>query len=248
MPDYPVGAVRTNLRIVAALSSRTDAGVTELATELDLSKGSVHNHLTTLERLGVVVAEDGRYRLGLRLLDVGMQVRDGMELYQTARSPLAELASSTNESTALVVAEHGDAVYADVCDAARNDRRVRLGTRLPLHTTAAGKAVLAQYSLDEVEAYVETDGLQRRTNRTITDAASLRDELRTITDRRLAYDRGEAFTGMRAVAAPVRLPDHPPAAISVLGPGERFSGKRLEEDLPGLVISAANQIELTLTD
>lgn len=248
MSEYPVGAVRTSARIVGALASRSDAGVTELATELSLSKGSVHNHLTTLERLGVVVAEDGRYRLGLRLLDVGMQVRDGMELYQTARSSLAELASSTNESVALVVAEHGEAVYVDVCDAARNDHRIRLGTRLPLHTTAAGKGILAQRSPDEVEAYVETDGLPRRTNLTITDAASLREELRSITDRRLAYDRGEAYTGMRAVAVPIRAPEYPSAAISVLGPGERFSGKRLEEDLPGLVISTAKQIELSLTE
>jgi DNA-binding IclR family transcriptional regulator len=248
MVEYPVGTIHTTARIVDALSSVPDAGVTELAEELDLSKGSVHNHLVTLERLGVVVAEEGRYRLGLRLLDVGMSVRDEMPLYRTARPSVSELAASTGESVGLAVAEHGWAVYADVADAERNDRRVRLGSRLPLHTTAAGKAVLAHSPPEAVETYVETHGLVRRTNRTITEFDALREELRSIKDSRLAFDRGEAYTGMRAVAAPIRTADHPPAALAVLGPGERFSGKRLEEDLPGLVLSAAKQVELALAE
>lgn len=248
MTEYPVGATHTTARIVEALSAVEDAGVTELADELDLSKASVHNHLVTLERLGVVLSEDGRYRLGLRFLDLGLTVRDRMDVYAVAREEVADLADATGESTCLVVPERGEAVHAAVHDPGRNDRRVRPGTRLPLHATAPGKLILAHRSADEVDEYVETHGLDRRTDRTITAAPDLRDELRSITDQGLAYDRGEAFEGMRGVAAPIARGDRGTAALAVLGPAERLSGKRLEEDLPGLVLSAAKRVELGLAD
>jgi len=249
--EYPVGATHTTARIVSALAGGREAGVTELAEELSISKASVHNHLVTLERLGVVLSSNGRYRLGLRFLDLGIGVRDGMTLYQTAYPEVNGLAESTGESTALVVPEHGEAVHAAVEDAERNDRRIRLGSRLPLHATAAGKLILAYRSRDEVEAYVETHGLDRLTDRTVQSSSDLRDELRSIADRGLAFDRGEVWEDMRSVAAPIRQGERGDAlagAVAVLGPAERLSGKRLEEDLPGLVLSAAKRVELDLAD
>lgn len=198
-----------------------------------------------------MLSEAGRYRLGLRFLELGMDVRDEMNVYQTARSEVESLAESTGESTALVVPEHGEAVHAAVEGAGRNDRRVRLGSRLPLHTNAAGKLLLAHRSWEDVESYVETHGLDRFTNRTIQSPSALRDELRSIADRGLAFDRGETWEGMRSVAAPIRREERSEAlagALAVLGPAERLSGKRLEEDLPGLVLSAAKRIELGRVD
>jgi DNA-binding IclR family transcriptional regulator len=247
MSDYPVGATHTTARIVQALVPVTDAGVTELADEVGVSKATVHNHLATLEALGIVRSENGRYRLGLKLLDVGIRVRDGMEIPTVARPEVTALSESSGESAAVVVREAGEAVYADVRDAERNDRRVRLGSRVPLHATAGGKALLAYESPEAVDAYCET-GLSRHTGRTVTDSADLRAELRSVADRGLAYDRGEYFEGMRGVAAPIRADDGVVAAVEVLGPGERLSGKRLEEDLPGLVLSAAKSVELELAE
>jgi DNA-binding IclR family transcriptional regulator len=247
MSDYPVGATHTTARIVQALVPVTDAGVTELADEVGVSKATVHNHLATLEALGIVRSENGRYRLGLKLLDVGIRVRDGMEIPTVARPEVTALSESSGESAAVVVREAGEAVYADVRDADRNDRRVRLGSRVPLHATAGGKALLAYESPEAVDAYCET-GLSRHTGRTVTDSADLRAELRSVADRGLAYDRGEYFEGMRGVAAPIRADDGVVAAVEVLGPGERLSGKRLEEDLPGLVLSAAKSVELELAE
>ena len=251
MTEYPVSTVYTSGRIVRELVGGRKAGITELADELDLSKGSVHNHLVTLERLGVVVSTDGRYGLGLGFLDIGMSVRDGMALYQLARSEVEGLAESTGESTSLVVAEGGQAVHAAVEDPERNSRRIRLGSRLPLHATAAGKLILAYRPRGAVENYVETHGLERHTDRTLQSPTNLREELQSITDRGLAFDRGEFDADMRSVAAPIRREDRTEELAGVLavqGPAERLSGKRLEEDLPGLVLSAAKRIELDLTE
>jgi len=251
MTEYPVSTIHTSGRIVRALADGREAGVTELANRLELSKASVHNHLVTLERLGVVVSGDGQYRLGLGLLDIGISVRDGMELYQVGRSELTGLAESTGESTSLVVAEDGQAVHAAVEDPERNGRRIRLGSRLPLHATAAGKLILAYRSREAVEEYVEVHGLDRHTDRTFQSPSDLRTELQSITDRGLAFDRGELAADMRSVAAPIRREDRTEELAGVLavqGPAERLSGKRLEEDLPGLVLSAAKRIELDLAE
>ncbi|WP_049985983.1 IclR family transcriptional regulator [Halobellus rufus] len=251
MSEYPVGATHTTGRIVSALEGGREAGVTELAGELGISKASVHNHLVTLERLGVVVSTDGRYRLGLRFLDIGMSVRDGMPLYAVAREETKGIAESTGESSALVIEEHGEAVYADVERPERNGGRIRLGSRHPLHASAAGKLILAYRSRETVDEYVETRGLDRFTDRTIQSRADLRDELRSIRDRGLSFDRGEYSEDMRAVAAPIRREDRSEAlagALSVLGPAERLSGKRLEEDLPGIILSAAKRVELDLSE
>lgn len=251
MTEYPVSTIYTSGRIVRALAGGREAGVTELAAELDLSKGSVHNHLVTLERLGVVVSADGQYCLGLRFLDIGMSVRDEMALYQVARSELRGLAESTGESTSLVVAEDGQAVHAAVEDPERNDWRIRLGNRLPLHATAPGKLILAYWSQEAVENYVEAHGLDRHTDRTFQSLSDLRDELQSITDRGLAFDRGELDADMRSVAAPIRREDRTGELAGVLaiqGPAERLSGKRLEEDLPGLALSTAKRIELNLAE
>ncbi|MFC5368789.1 IclR family transcriptional regulator [Salinirubrum litoreum] len=247
MSDYPVGATHTTARIVHALVPVEDAGVTELADEVGVSKATAHNHLATLEALGVVRREDGRYRLGLKLLDLGMAVRDGMQIPTVARSEVTALSESSGESAAVLLREDREAVYADVQDADRNDRRVRLGSRVPLHATAGGKALLAYDSPDAVDDYCE-GGLSRHTGRTVTESADLRAELRSVADRGLAYDRGEFFEGMRGVAAPIRGETGVVASVSVVGPGERLSGKRLEEDLPGLVLSAAKSVELALAE
>lgn len=245
--EYPIGATHTTARVIEGLLAVEEAGVTELADRLDVSKASVHNHLVTLERLGVVVSEEGRYRLGLRFLDVGMQVRDRMELYTVARSAVADLAASTGETVSLVVPEGDEAVHAAVHRPARNDRRVRLGSRLPLHASAAGKLFLADRTPEAVEAYVATDRFSPLTDRTVDTPSALRDRLRSVRDRGLAFDRGEVHPEMRGVAAPVRAAGAPVGALAVYGPAGRLSGKRLEEDLPGLVLSTAKEVELDLT-
>ena len=245
MSEYPVGATHTTARVVEALLEVDDAGVTELARELDVAKGTIHNHLRTLEQLGVVRSTDGRYRLGFALLDAGMTVRDRLPLYRTGREFVTELAEMTGESTVLVTEEGDEAVYVDVRRPERNDYRLRPGSRVPLHTTAPGKVLLAYHAADAIDRYAaEAD--DRPTDRTLDARGSLRDELRSVKDRGLAFDRGELISDMRGVAAPVTAGGSVVGAIGVQGPHERFSGKRLEEDLPGLVLSTAKQAGLAL--
>lgn len=247
MGEYAVGTIATTFRVVAALREAGGAGVTELADRLDLSKSAVHNHLSTLEQLEYAVNDGGTYRLSLRFLDLGTGVRETLPVVAAGREEVDALADRTGETAALVVPEFGRAVTAYATPDGATDG-LRSGSRLPLHACAAGKAILA-FQGTSVEEYAAGMDLQRRTDRTITDPAELRSELRSVKDRTIAFDRGEAVADLRSVAAPVRDGDgRPVAALAVSGPSARLSGKRLEEDLPGLVLSHAKDVELELGD
>src|SRR6056297_1468956 len=112
MTENPVGATATTFEIIDALATLERAGVTQLADRLDRSKGSVHNHLATLERLGYVVRDDGQYRLGLQFLELGTGVRAADALYRVARQEIDRLANTSGETASLVVEEAGEAVFA----------------------------------------------------------------------------------------------------------------------------------------
>lgn len=241
MAEYPVGATGATFEVLEALSRRYRAGVTELADELERSKGSVHDHLSTLEQLGYVVQEDGAYRLGLRFLELGTAVRRRERLYRVGRREVERLASSSGETASLVVEEGGQGVFVyragDGADATLRD-----GSRVPLYACAAGKAILANRPRAAVGMALRGD-VEGPTDRTLVDRDELESELQTVRDQGLAFDRGELEAGRRSVAAPIVDDDGRAAgAVAVSGPTDRLSGKRLEEDVPGLVLSSANTI------
>lgn len=251
MGEYPVGATATTFEIIEALDEAGTAGSTELADRLGLSKGGVHNHLATLERLGVAINEDGRYRLSLQFLDYGSNVRERIPVVSEGGDVVHSLSSQSGSTTFLVVPEREVAVYAYAAAAGGTERSmpdIRPGTRVQLHACAPGKAVLSTRSSASIEAYLETAELTGRTSHTITDRDALREELQSVRDRGIAFDRGEAFEEMHSVAAPITDDGTAVGALGVVGDATRLSGKRLHEDLPGLVLNHATTLELALTD
>lgn len=235
----------TSFRVVVALEGRDDAGVSELAAELDLSKGAVHKHLTTLTALGYVVREGGRYRLSLAFLGLGTSVRARMEPYRAAHEPLENLADATGEVASLMVPERSRAVYVTRVSGdtvPTHDRRA--GEAVPLTASAGGKAILAYTPPDERERLLDERGLPARTENTITDRDTLEEELQTVHDNRLAHDRGELASDHHAVAAPITGADDAAiAAVSVSGPADRMTEKALSQDFPSIVGSTATAIQ-----
>lgn len=239
-----VQAAATSLRIIEELEHRNGAGVTELADALGVSKSAVHNHLSTLCDLGYVTNTDGTYTLTYRFLQIGLGIRERNPIYHAARNEIRLLARNTKAIANLVVPEGSSAVYLHRIG--EREHPIQLGGRVPLHATAAGKAILAFRSREAVDEYVAHHGLEQVTDRTVTDPATLRSELRSIRDRNIAFDRGELDTNWQCVASPIVVGDEPVGAVSVSGPAGQMQGKRLEEDTAGLVSSAAKSIELEL--
>jgi len=246
--NLPVTATGTSVQILETLIERDGAGVTEIANVLDRSKSSVHNHLETLVGLGFVVKDGYDYRVSLRFLAIGSYARLQYPLYAAGVSEVVQLSTAASCSAGLAVLE-GDSV---VCLHHRfgpdtDDSRVEAGDRLPLDCTAAGKAILAalpEARRDELLAECTFEGgtAQSHSNRSELDA-----ELRTVQSRGLAVDREEWYPDQRGIATAVTGVDGElRGAIYLLTATEGLSGKRFQQDLPGLVISSANRIRNSL--
>jgi DNA-binding IclR family transcriptional regulator len=247
--EHTIGATARSFQIIEALQQLDGAGVAELARHLDMPNSTVHDYLQTLTELRYLVKEDDEYHIGARFLELGGYVRDRMKLYHVADPEIKKLAETTGEHANLMIEEHGHGIFLEKSkgkDAVQLDTYE--GMRVHLHTTALGKAILANLPDERVEEIIEEHGLPGITPNTITDEAELRDELVTIRDRGYAIDDEERVEGMRCIAAPIcDSAGYPLGATSISGPVSRLEGETFTEEIPKQVLSTANVIEVNMT-
>lgn len=248
-PSVTVQATKTSIELLEALNELGGAGVTELADELNLPKSTVHNHLNTLCETEYIVREGDTYHVSLRFLELGEHSRNRLQIYETARPEVSDMAEQTGELANLAVEEYGRGVYLHLAEA---ERAVQLdtyaGMRVHLHCTALGKSILAHLPDERVEEILDTHGLPERTPNTITNRDELLDQLEEIRERGYAYDHQERLQGLRCVAAPITTPNTGVVgALSLAGPTSRMKGDRFHEEIPQRLLDAVNVIELNMT-
>lgn len=237
----------TTFRIIEAIRQTDGAGVSELAEELDLAKGTVHKHLQTLKQVNYVVQDGDRYRLSLRFIGLGTGVRANLDIYEVAYEPVEKLANATGEVASIMVPEHGHGVYAvRMAAEGRPDLEIREGESVPLTATAGGKAILSYTPEDERDRILDQHGLPEMTDNTITDQPELVDELRRIRDRRRAYDLQEYRPDQRCVAAPIVENGVAIAAVTISGPADRMAEKSADADFGSIIGSTADSIQSRL--
>jgi DNA-binding IclR family transcriptional regulator len=249
MVENEVKSCRRTFEVIRTLQELGGARLTDLAAEMGIPTSTLHNYLQTLEREEYVVSEDGVYRVGLRFLEHGAHARDRMKLFEIAKPEVDKLAEETGELANLLVEEHGRGIYLH---RARGEEAVQVeahvGTRVFLHSTALGKAILAHLPERRRDEIFERQGLPRLTDSTITDRAELREQLARIEDRGYASDDGEKISGLRCVAAPVlSTTGRVLGAVSVSGPSNRFREDHFGDVLPEKVLATVNVVELNVT-
>lgn len=244
-----VQATVNSFRILERLvDAEGSMGVTELAEAVGLSKGVVHTHLNTLVELGYVRKHEQAYLPSLGLLKLGEDTRSRLPTFERARHHIDNLARVTGEVSTLFVEEDGVGVC--VYMALGTDQWTpdyTCGSRMPLHVNAPGKAILASLDADRVDEIIAGQGLNRLTTETVTIPETLDAELRSIEESGVAFSRGEQFSGVVGVATTIGLNERgPAAAIGVCGPDTRLTGRYLEEDITGQVISTAKSVQVDL--
>lgn len=245
--DNLIGSVGTSFTIVETLKEHDGAGITEVASLLDLPKSTVFNHLRTLEDIGIVVRTGDDYHLSLRFLDYGEHARRNVDLYRVGKPIIDDLAAETGEVANIMVPENGRGVYlykAMGAKAVHHDTRP--GKRICLHCTALGKSILSQMPTTEVDAIIDRYGLTRKTANTITDRDELVEELAAIRERGYAINTGERNERVRCVGAPIQVNDVVRGSISVSGPKTRMEDEALKSEIAEQVQEAANVIEINL--
>lgn len=224
-------------------------GVSDIARHVDLSKATVHHLLATLESRRFVMREVGsaRYRLGWALYEMGTAVVRNVDLSRAARPYLDRLAEQTGESVLLGILD-GDAVlYLDRGEAPAGLRMTaNAGRRSPLHATASGKVLLAFAADPELIERIITGPLPQLTRTTITDPATLRQEVAHVHQTGYATCWQEREVGLCSLA--VALRDYTGAAVgslAIAGPATRLTTRTLQAHLRPLQ-ATAHQIEVHL--
>ncbi|RLM53421.1 IclR family transcriptional regulator [Halobellus sp. Atlit-31R] len=242
-----IQATKTSLSIVDALIDLDGATATDVSSYLELPVSTTHNHLQTLVEGGYVVKDGERYRPSLRFLHIGEYTRGSYDVYEIARPVIDDLAEETGEVANLLVPEGGKGIYLHK---AKGEKAVHHDTRpgkcVELHCTALGKSILMSLPSTEVDGIIETHGLPTYTDQTITDRDALFEELDRTRERGYAQNKGERNERLWCIAAPLLYGDKAVGAISVSGPKTRMKGSRFEEEIPELVLEAANVIEINL--
>lgn len=247
----PVRAVETTIQVLEALKELGSASITELADHLDLTKGAIHNHISTLQEHRFVVKKEDRYELSLRFLIFGEYVRNDNILYQFGEPEVQELAKETGEIVHLSTEQHGLSMklYKILGEDAVGEQFHTVKLQRPdyLHYTATGKAILAFLPRSRVERIVDEYGLVEMTDNTITDRAALFDELDATRERGYSLNDQEEVESVRAVGAPVcDRTGRVLGAVSVSGPVSRMQAERFQEILPEKVKNTTNVIEANI--
>jgi len=180
--------------------------ITEISDRLRLHKSTVHSLLKTLQEYGYIDQDEetGKYRLGLRLLERGQMLLQQMDLRSVASRYLRELSNETGQTVHLVILDGKEGIYIDKVEGEKAAIRYsRIGRRVPLHSSASGKALAAFRPDAEIEKLLKNYEFIRQTPRTIRSADVFRKELEEVRRRGYAVDNEENEPGVRCVAAPI---------------------------------------------
>jgi len=186
-----------------------------------------------MEKVGVIERnnETGKYRLGLKLYELGNSVSLKKIMVDRARKYLEDLHWYLNETVHFATLKNGEVVYLDKIIADRNFVIIsEVGKRLPAHCTGLGKAMLAFLPESDVKRIIKEKGLKKFTKNTITNKKDLFEELKKIRECGYAIDNEEIEDGLRCIAAPIFNGDGEViAAVSSSGPSSRINETTYEE-------------------
>ena len=186
---------------------RREWTIQELSRETGMPPPSIHHFVSTFRSLGWLVQDSAtkRYRLGVRMWEIGCSAVNFHEVADAAREHLRALMEKCGETVhlGLIARENPHTVvYVDRVDSSEPVRIVTaLGSKVPSHSSAMGKAILAHNA--ELEAAVLGSPLDALTNDTIVDAEALKSDLATTRERGYSIARGEFMGEMVGIAAPV---------------------------------------------
>ena len=192
------------LRLIAR--EKKPLGITEISSELNLSKSTVFNIIYTLTDLGVLEYGDKKFRFGPKLYVLGKAAEAGSKIIQIIHPYLDEISQQTH-LTAFLGMRSGDKVV--ILDKAESpyDFNIssQIGISLPLLVGAHGKAILSLQTDDKIDEILSKLELKRFTRSTCVDKTRYREQVRRVQKTGIAVDKGEYFEGIRTLAVPLKL-------------------------------------------
>lgn len=231
------------------LTTNSELSVKEISEKVNLSKSTVHGIIKTLEHRGYLQQnpDDLKYRLGIKLFELGNFVGKHLDIRSIARPIIKDLVNELNETVHLVLLNRNEIIYIEKEDGPRTlTMYSHIGKRAPVHCTGVGKAILAYLSDQEVDRLLSIQNLQPFTEFTITDKEAIKNHLQSVRECGYAVDDEEIELGLKCIAAPIfNHQGNVIASISCAAPKIRLDEERLPKVIAGIQ-KAASEISKAL--
>lgn len=237
-------------------AERPMLGITDIANQLGLNKSTTHRYATTLVALGYLEQSSSspKYRLGLRVIDLGMSALNSLGLRDHAHPELEELCQRSGYTVNLAVLEGTEIRYIDRVRSLRREQQTKIdldlhpGAKLPAYCTAMGKVLLAHLPEEELrERIAGMATLSKRAPHTITSKSALSKELTQVREESFAVNNEELTPGLVAIARPVRNEAREVvAAVNMAAHTSTISLEQLVDALDPQLITTADRISARL--
>lgn len=215
-------------------SSRSPMRLRDISDTLNINNSTALRFLNSLQQCGYVAQENEsqRYFPTFKLCHIANQISSRTELQTITHPHLIQLSEEFQESLCVSIEQDRSMVYVDV--ASGPGRALlslqKVGNTVPMHCTGNGKLLLANYTEEQLDAYIRYKGLPQFTKNTITTKEKLLSELEIVRAADVSYDNEECEIGVRCMACPIRdYTNTIIAGISVTGPVSRMTDSTLQQ-------------------
>jgi DNA-binding IclR family transcriptional regulator len=209
MPPIPTSSGNTiaerTLDVLMLFSAgRSSLTINQAAEELGMPRSTVYRYLQSLRSYSLVEEENGRYRLGPKILELALAAWAGSELCEVALPWMRGLADRTGETVMLARLSDGSAVCIERLQSKHAVRiSMERGSILPWNASGA-KVLLAAQDQSKVRSLLGQRPLKAYNDRTVTDPVGFARDLERVAENGYAVNDGEVDPGLWGVAAPIR--------------------------------------------
>jgi len=234
------------LSVLLAFQGKTrELTITEIAAKTGLNRAVTRRLIRTLEQLGYVANDRGRYRLMPRVLRLTTGFMEARSIPQVVQPVLRAASQEIGESVSLSMLDGDEAIY--VAHAFVPSRftlnMVTIGSRVPLAPTAIGRAMLAFLDKPKRDALLEQLGLTAYTPSTVTDRKNFIDLLNLIRISGFSVTSSEYVEGVSSLAVPVLASNSEVVgAVSIIFPQGQYTEDEIQGRLKDQLTRCANDI------
>ncbi len=216
---------------------------TEICTLMEMPKSSLHPLLTTLQNRNYIHLgkENNKYSIGQQLFVLGTGYKTNLtELIQTEMDTLSK---SVGENVYLGVLSGSEVIYLLKSQFTKSNVQTlsKVGKRLKAYSTGFGKALLSQFTEQELKE-IYKDGLQKLTDNTITDIDVLYKQCQEIKKSGFSYEKEESTLEIQCVGTVIKHAENYLAGMSVVVPVYRYTNE-IEEQIKTELLKTRVAIE-----
>lgn len=236
-------------RVIAVLevlaSSQEGMSLSEIARAIHASKGTISPVIHTLAKRKLIFSNKAtqKYQIGINAYCIGASYAENMGVIDYIRSIMKDIMEQSREMCLMGILDGRHILYLAKVDSDEPLRIVaQVGSRIPAHCTALGKAILSNYRSEEIKA-LYPDGLTALTSNSITDFSLLEKQLEVVRKTNIAFENGESNEYSNCLAVPLSKDGRVIAAISICIPAYRHTEEK-NQLIKKLLFDAKEKIEL----